>query len=1009
MKTKDKQPTEIKILLIENDLPMVELIEDRLISNTLFPAKVHIAENLSEAKKILEKERIDIVLTDLNLPDSQGISTLLKIREKAPEIPVVVLSGTEDPNLREAAIEAGAVDFLQKGGIGEYIVPLLQSAIIRNQEKKRFISFYERLLNDSPDAKIVLDAKNRIVFFNKAAHLLFGNRAEIGGEFGTFFPEQDVYTELAVTKPDGTIALCDVVTYNTVWKGEPVRVISFRDLTEHKKLEEELARKEKQYRQLVESLTEGLSILDTEGRFIFANPAAHKIAGVEDGQLVGRNLNEFLDETGREIIRAETMKRAKGITSSYELEIIRADKQRRILRVTSSPWYNEEGKVKGSCTLFVDITKIKNAEKSLRENEARLREVQQIARIGHWEYDIVNDVLTWSDIIFDIFEVKKEDFTGNLNFVLSRVHPEDRESVEKTYWQSVEERADSSHVHRILTPDGAIKYVHERWKTYYAGDGTPLRTVGTIQDVTELKRTEEKLQKIQERFLKLVDRLHDIVWTARMDGSNLEINNATKDIYGVPKEEFQTNPQIWLELVHPDDRAIAEESVKKLMAEGYSEVEYRILRPDGEIRWLRDRKSILFDDKGDPVEMGGIASDISEIKKKEEEKIQIERQLIQAQKMEAVGQLAGGIAHDFNNMLSIILGRAQLAMMKVKKDDPSYRAFAEIYKAGKRAAEMPRKLLAFARKDTVAPRVINLNKIITQMLKMVKQLIGEDIEVIWNPGENLWNVKIDPSQVDQILVNLAVNARDAIGGVGTITIDTKNVKIKQNTSSGYPDNIAQGEYVMITFTDTGSGMDRETLRKIFDPFFTTKDVGKGTGLGLSTVYGIIKQNGGYITVDSTPSVGTTFRIFIPRYKGEEQETINGEQETLPRGHGETILIVEDDPQVLENTSIMLENLGYKVLSAGNPNEALRIFRERHAQIDLLFTDIIMPDMNGLQLSKEVEKINPNVSVVFMSGYTADILDERGFLQEGLHFIEKPLTISKLATTINDALSGVKEQ
>jgi len=554
--------------------------------------------------------------------------------------------------------------------------------------------------------------------------------------------------------------------------------------------------------------------------------------------------------------------------------------------------------------------------------------------------------------------------------------------VEKTYWQSVEERADSSHVHRILTPDGAIKYVHERWKTYYAGDGTPLRTVGTIQDVTELKRTEEKLQKIQERFLKLVDRLHDIVWTARMDGSNLEINNATKDIYGVPKEEFQTNPQIWLELVHPDDRAIAEESVKKLMAEGYSEVEYRILRPDGEIRWLRDRKSILFDDKGDPVEMGGIASDISEIKKKEEEKIQIERQLIQAQKMEAVGQLAGGIAHDFNNMLSIILGRAQLAMMKVKKDDPSYRAFAEIYKAGKRAAEMPRKLLAFARKD---------------MLKMVKQLIGEDIEVIWNPGENLWNVKIDPSQVDQILVNLAVNARDAIGGVGTITIDTENVKIKQNTSSGYPGNIAQGEYVMITFTDTGSGMDRETLRKIFDPFFTTKDVGKGTGLGLSTVYGIIKQNGGYITVDSTPSVGTTFRIFIPRYKGEEQETINGEQETLPRGHGETILIVEDDPQVLENTSIMLENLGYKVLSAGNPNEALRIFRERHEQIDLLFTDIIMPDMNGLQLSKEVEKINPNVSVVFMSGYTADILDERGFLQEGLHFIEKPLTISKLAT------------
>jgi len=204
------------------------------------------------------------------------------------------------------------------------------------------------------------------------------------------------------------------------------------------------------------------------------------------------------------------------------------------------------------------------------------------------------------------------------------------------------------------------------------------------------------LQKIQERFLKLVDRLHDIVWTARMDGSNLEINNAIKDIYGVPKEEFQNNPQIWLELVHPDDRAIAEESVKKLMAEGYSEVEYRILRPDGESRWLRDRKSILFDDKGDPVEMGGIASDISEIKKKEEEKIQIERQLIQAQKMEAVGQLAGGIAHDFNNMLSIILGRAQLAMMKVKKDDPSYRAFAEIYKAGKRAAEMPRKLLAFA-------------------------------------------------------------------------------------------------------------------------------------------------------------------------------------------------------------------------------------------------------------------------------------------------------------------------
>ncbi len=394
--------------------------------------------------------------------------------------------------------------------------------------------------------------------------------------------------------------------------------------------------------------------------------------------------------------------------------------------------------------------------------------------------------------------------------------------------------------------------------------------------------------------------------------------------------------------------------------------------------------------------------DISEQKKIEKDRLLLESQLNQAQKMESVGRLAGGVAHDFNNMLGVISGHAEIAMDQLDSEHPVFDNLQQILRAAERSADITRQLLAFARKQVVAPKVIDLNNTVEGMLKMLLRLIGEDINLVWLPEKGLWPINVDPAQIDQVLVNLCVNARDAIEGVGKITVETRNCLLDEEYCSVHA-SFMPGEYVRIDVSDNGGGMDKETVAHIFEPFFTTKDVSKGTGLGLATVYGIIKQNSGFINVYSEPGKGTTFTIYLPRYVGPTEETYKDIRAGQTSGGNETILLVEDEPTLLDMTASMLQRLGYNVLAAGSPGEAMNLAEHHKSEIHLVLTDVIMPEMNGRILMEKLISSRPGLKHVFMSGYTANVISPHGILEDGVWFLQKPFTKRELAAKIRQAL------
>jgi PAS domain S-box-containing protein len=392
----------------------------------------------------------------------------------------------------------------------------------------------------------------------------------------------------------------------------------------------------------------------------------------------------------------------------------------------------------------------------------------------------------------------------------------------------------------------------------------------------------------------------------------------------------------------------------------------------------------------------------SERKRAEEDRAKLSAQLLQSQKMESVGRLAGGVAHDFNNMLGVILGHVEMAMDQVEKSQPLFNDLQEIQKAAQRSADLTRQLLAFGRKQIISPKILDLNDTVTDMMKMIRRLVGENIDVVWKPAANLWSIKADHSQIDQILANLCVNARDAITGTGKLIIETGNKILDEAYCLGNEEAVS-GDYVLLAASDTGCGMTPETQSHIFEPFFTTKDVGKGTGLGLSTVYGIVKQNDGFINVYSEPGHGSTFNIYLPRHKGDAaRNDVPGVTTSAARG-SETILLVEDEPTMMKITMVMLEKQGYTVLTAGAPTDALRLAGEHAGKINLLLTDVIMPEMNGRDLANILKQLYPTLKCLFISAYSENVIETEGILDKNSFFLKKPFSRYDLSTKIREVL------
>ncbi len=700
----------------------------------------------------------------------------------------------------------------------------------------------------------------------------------------------------------------------------------------------------------------------------------------------------------------EAMEKATSGHGPYDIEhrIVRRDTgEVRVVRAYGEATRVADGQVLTLSGAALDVTDQRRVETELRDRQL---EVEQILQA-------LPDALVYADPDRRIARVNRNFET---QFGYSSAEALGHET--KLIYADAEDYAEQGR----LRYNREARETHEPYVVSYRrkdgsvfpGEtvGTPVRDgknqvvglLGMIRDVTEKQKAEAALRESEERFRALLDNVAKVsVQGYAPDGTTIFWNEGSRQLYGYTAEEALG--QNLLELIIPPElRADVAREMDAMARAGVPvpSSELELMRKDGS-RVTVYSSHCMVTPRDRPQELFCIDVDLSDVRQAEAERERLREQLAQAQRMESVGRLAGGVAHDFNNMLSVILGHAEIASLTAAPHTSERAHLDEIVKAAERSATLVRQLLTFARRQTVAPKQLDLNQTIGDMLSMLRRLIGESIELVWSPGEDVEPVRMDPAQIDQMLANLVVNAKDAIGGAGRIEISTWPVRADE-----CPGETSWSRGVRISIRDDGHGMDETTREQIFEPFFTTKGVGEGTGLGLATVYGIVKQNRGAIEVRSAPGEGAEFTIYLPVAYGE----LNGaadtevEPEDVPGGT-ETVLLAEDESAIVSMAKDMLAGVGYRVLTSSNPAEALRSARQHRTELKLLVTDVVMPQMNGQDLARIVSEEVPGLAVLFMSGYSADVISDKGVLADGVHFLAKPFTVRQMATAVRRAIDG----
>jgi PAS domain S-box-containing protein len=698
----------------------------------------------------------------------------------------------------------------------------------------------------------------------------------------------------------------------------------------------------------------------------------------------------LLDETFREALRT-------GSPFALEHRILRPDGSVRVVQEDAQPHFDRDGRLLKYTGSTLDITRFRQVEEALRQSEEHLNSALEAAHAAAWHLNLLDNSLRRSVTHDRIFGYDTLVPVWTVETFFEHVLPEDRPAVSMSFQEAIANESNWEAGCRIRRADGEIRAIKLQGTTQRDRSGKPVSMSGLVTDITGRKQTEDALLRSEERYRTLTEGFQFGVLIYGPHGEIQLSNPKALELLGLSEDQLlgKTSFDPSWNVIHEDGTPFVSPTlpVPQALATGtpVRHVVMGVQRPTA-----RERVWLLVDAIPTRNPDGAVCSftDITERKLRDE-------LLHQAQKMESVGRLAGGIAHDFNNMLGVVLAYTELAMEGIAPSLPLYNDLEEVRKAATRSADLTRQLLAFARRQTVVPKVLDLNETLTGMLKMLERLLGENIRIHWRPGTQLWPTKIDPSQVDQILANLCVNARDAIADVGKLTIETANTSV--HADDGTHAGAVPGDYVRLAVSDNGLGMDSETRARIFEPFFTTKEVGKGTGLGLATVYGIIRQNGGFIDVESELGRGTTFSLYLPRHFGITDHDAQTAVRPALGGH-ETILLVEDEPAILKVTKRMLEGLGFQVLAASTAVEAIRLATE-NSHVHLLLADVIMPDRNGRDLANALLALYPNLKRMFMSGYTADVLAQHGVAEDGLNFIQKPFTKAELAAKIRETLDG----
>jgi PAS domain S-box-containing protein len=783
----------------------------------------------------------------------------------------------------------------------------------------------------------------------------------------------------------------------------------------------DLRQSEERFRVLVDTMLDPLLILGFDGSLRFANPAAFSLLELPPQEtFAGLSIHRFLTAEGQAQAKVDllTIQRTGGpVMREYELRtgsgggrLVEANGVRSI--------YGGEA-VDVVC--LRDVTERKRSEERTRSSESKFRELYSLLRLLS---DTMPDMLWAKDLKKQYLFANKavcaellcatdtsEPLRKTDLFFADReraAHPED------PHWHTFGELCQDSDAatltamremefHEFGNVRGRLLHLEVRKAPFYNHAGELIGVVGSARNITERVANEAKLKDVQQTHAEIFNTLTDAIYVHDRSGTIIAANKGAEVMYGLSREELiGLKPQDLAAPGKNDMVAVMSRTLAVFETGKSIQLEFWGRRKNGEDfpKEVIVNRGRYF---GEEV-LIVTARDASEKKKAEAERDKLQAQLIQAQKMEAIGRLAGGVAHDFNNMLQAIVGNAELAQVGITPDSPLFEPLQEVSKCAKRSADLTRQLLAFARKQAVSPKVIDLSVTVEGMLKMLRRLIGESVDLAWLPDRQEALVKIDPSQVDQILANLCVNARDAIRGVGQIRLATDILTLDEVQAEVHPDAVA-GDYVRLMVSDTGCGMPPETMVRLFEPFFTTKEPGKGTGLGLATVYGIVRQNRGFITVRSAPGQGSTFAIHLPRHNAKPTGIEKRESaEPFHRGQG-TILVVEDEPAILRLAKRALLGLGYTVLTATSPREALEIAAQYNGNIDLLLTDVIMPEMTGRELGEQLLASRPSLKRLYMSGYTADVIADHGALEAGVNFLQKPFSIAALGTKVRDTIVG----
>jgi PAS domain S-box-containing protein len=1057
-----------KILVVDDEVELQSILVESLASQGYEAVGFTSSE---EALVALRDQPFDILLTDLMMPGVDGITLVRESLQIDPNLICIVMTAQGTIQTAVDAMKVGTFDYVLKPFRLQTMLAVLTRAMntrhlrLENVQLREAIAIHElsetiaftldtqTVLSKLADAvvqqteadevSVLLPTAEEDQFYvaavrgEKREHLL-GERVPSGesisswvarerepvilnGEvdddrFRALWPRPDIRSSVSIPMLVAQ-KLVGVLNLNVVNRPRPFTLGQMKALTilagtaaaalESASLYMQVQKAEENYRSIFEHAIEGIFQSTPEGRFLTVNPAMARILGYDSPEEAIRDVTDITHqiyvhpEDRTEFARRE---QAGDVLKGFEFEAYRKDGEKIWLSLNRRSVWDENGIELYREGSVEDITERKRAEAEqarlnteIREERERLNTVVATVPGVVFEAWVRPDTGNTTDFVSEyvgpMTGYNVSEWLSMPGFWLSIVHPDDKERVAREANLHLAKGGNGALEFRWIRKDEQIIWVRAHTIVICDKEGTPVGVRGVVIDVTEHRRAENALSESEERYRDLVENAHDIIFSHDLHGNYSSVNRAAEQITGYTREECLTLNIT--DTIAPEHLNRAREMMaKQLAGEKVSAYEVDLLAKDGKRIAVEVNTKLILQD-GVPVGVQGIARDVTKRK-------QLEEQLRQSQKMEAIGQLAGGVAHDFNNLLTAINGYSSLALQRVEDGHLVKPYLEEVKKAGDRAANLTRQLLAFGRKQILQPVALNLNAVVTDMNKMLRRLIGEDIELTAKLDPDLGKVMADPGQIEQVLVNLIVNARDAMPQGGNLTIETTNVEIDSGYVSGQL-GVQAGSYVKLAVSDTGVGMDEETRNRIFEPFFTTKEKGKGTGLGLSTVYGIVKQSGGNIWVYSGAGKGTTFKVYLPRAKSIARVNKEKVEEATPRGGSETVLLVEDEEVVRGLARRILEQAGYSVVEASKADEAIRFCEEHGNEVDLLLTDVVMPEMSGKELADRLKTQRPDLKMLFMSGYTDDAIVHHGVLDSSVEFIQKPFSPADLIEKVRDVL------